>query len=276
MSQNTSITVIQPRKGWQVVNIKELIEYRDLCYFWILREIQILYKQTVLGILWAILRPVFSMIIFTFIFGRFAKIPSDGIPYPIFAYAALMPWTFFSQSVLKSTESLIQQASVITKIYFPRIIIPVSPVIAGLLDFLLSFVVMILMMILYKIRLTLNFFIIPLLILMMILTACGIGMWASALGIQYRDVRNAMHFLITLMMYASPVVWPISILPEKIRLFYAIYPMAGVIEGFRAALIGKNPIPWDLIGIGGLSALILCISGIFYFQRMERNFADVA
>jgi lipopolysaccharide transport system permease protein len=276
MSQDTSITIIQPRKGWQALNVKELIEYRDLVYFWVLREIQILYKQTVLGILWAILRPVFSMIIFSIIFGRFAKIPSDGIPYPIFAYAALMPWTYFSQSVSKSTESLIQQASVISKIYFPRIIIPISPVIAGLLDFLLSFVVMIVMMIIYKVKLTGNFLIVPILILIMILTASGIGMWASALSIQYRDVRNAMQFFITLMMYASPVVWPISILPAKIRLFYAFYPMAGVIEGFRAALIGKNPIPWDLIGIGGLSALFLFISGTFYFQRMERNFADVA
>jgi lipopolysaccharide transport system permease protein len=276
MLQDTSITIIQPRKGWQALNVKELIEYRDLVYFWVLREIQILYKQTVLGILWAILRPVFSMIIFSIIFGRFAKIPSDGIPYPIFAYAALMPWTYFSQSVSKSTESLIQQASVISKIYFPRIIIPISPVIAGLLDFLLSFIVMIVMMIIYKVKLTGNFLIIPILILIMILTASGIGMWASALSIQYRDVRNAMQFFITLMMYASPVVWPISILPAKIRLLYAFYPMAGVIEGFRAALIGKNPIPWDLIGIGGLSALFLCISGMFYFQRMERNFADVA
>lgn len=269
-------TIIEPKRGWQLFNFKELRDYKDLFYFWVLREIQILYKQTVLGFLWALVRPVTSMIVFSIVFGRLAKVPSDGIPYPIFAYAALMPWTYFSQSLIKSTDSLIQQAPVISKIYFPRLIIPMAPVLASLLDFSLSFLVLFVLLIFYKISLTWNIIFVPLLTLIMVLTASGMGMWMSALGIQYRDVRQAMTFTVQLMMYASPVVWPVSIIPKGYRILYSIYPMAGVLEGFRSALIGKHPMPWDLIVIGTGSAAVLFITGALYFQRMEKNFADVA
>ena len=273
-------TVIKPKKGWQLIDIKELKEYKDLLYFWVMREIKIRYKQTVLGFTWALIRPVASMVVFTVVFGNMAKVPSDGIPYPIFSYAALMPWTYFSQSLSKSTQSLITQANVISKIYFPRIIIPMAPVLAGLLDFLLSFIVLIIMMFAYGIVPTAQIFFLPLLILLMILTASGMGMWMSALGIQYRDVRQAIQFVVRLLMYATPVVWPVSLVAEKFghtaKIIYGIYPMAGVIEGFRSALIGKNPMPWDLILMGSIGALVVFKSGAFYFQRMEKNFADVA
>ena len=270
------VTIIEARKGWQLFNWRELNEYRDLLYFWVLREIKIIYKQTVLGFTWALIRPVASMIVFSIVFGRLAKVPSDGIPYPLFAYAALMPWTYFSQSLTKSTDSLIQQASVISKIYFPRLIIPMAPVIAGLLDFCLSFIVFFVMMFFYHVQPTWNILYIPLLVFIMVLTASGLGMWMSALGIQYRDVKQAIAFIVQLLLYASPVAWPVSIIPEKFRLIYGIYPMAGVLEGFRSALIGKNPMPWDLISMGSLTAVILFITGALYFQRMEKNFADVA
>lgn len=277
MQQNTEhITIIRPRSGWQLIDLKELKEYKDLLYFWVLREIKILYKQTVLGFTWALIRPVASMIVFTVIFGNLAKVPSDGIPYPIFSYAALMPWTYFSQSLSKSTQSLISQANVISKIYFPRIIIPMAPVIAGLLDFSLSFVVLIGMMFWFGIVPTWQILYLPLLVLLMILTASGMGMWMSALGIQYRDVRQAIQFVVRLLMYATPVVWPVSLIPAKYRLIYGLYPMAGVIEGFRSALIGKNPMPWDLILMGSIGAIVVFVTGAFYFQRMEKNFADVA
>ncbi len=276
MSRSPSYTIIEPRKGWQVFNWRELKEYRDLLYFWVLREIKILYKQTVLGFTWALIRPVASMIVFSVVFGKLAKVPSDGIPYPIFAYTALMPWTYFSQSLTKSTDSLVQQASVISKIYFPRLIIPMAPVLAGLLDFCLSFLVFFILMFVYHVQPTWNVFYIPLLVLIMVLTASGLGMWMSALGIQYRDVRQAMIFIVQLLMYASPVVWPISIIPLKYRMIYGIYPMACVLEGFRAALIGRHPMPWDLIAVGSVFAIFLFITGALYFQRMEKNFADVA
>jgi len=242
----------------------------------VLREIKVLYKQTVLGFAWAIIRPVASMVVFSVIFGKLAKVPSDGIPYPIFAYAALMPWTYFSQALTKSGQSLVQQANVISKVYFPRVVIPLAPVLAGLVDFTLSFTVLFALMIYFKVQITLNLVFLPLLVLLMVLLASGIGMWFAALGIQYRDVRQAEAFIVRLLMYATPVAWPMSIIPEQYRLIYAIYPMAGVIEGFRAALIGQTAMPWDLIGIGTASAVLIFISGLFYFHRLERNFADVA
>lgn len=271
-----SQTVIEANKKGEVINWKELYEYRDLFFFLVLRDIKVLYKQTILGFSWAIIRPVFSMIVFTIVFGRLAKVPSDGIPYPIFSYSALLPWTYFATALTKSSESLIANANMLTKIYFPRIIIPLTPVLAGLLDFLIAFTVLGMMMVWYEIVPTLNITFLPLLILLMILTASGIGMWLSALGIQYRDVKHAMQFVIQLLMYAAPVVWPASLIPEKYRLLYGIYPMAGVIEGFRSSIIGANPMPWDLIGIGTASSLLIAISGAFYFRRMERVFADVA
>lgn len=278
--ETTEAIIIKPRKGWQVIDWKEILEYRDLFYFLILRDVKALYKQTVLGFAWAIIRPVFSMIVFSVVFGGLAKISSDGIPYPIFSYAALIPWTYFSTAVTNSTGSLISGMQFLTKVYFPRLIIPLTPVLAGLVDFSISFVIISVLMVWYQIAPTLNILWIPLLIVLMVLTAAGIGMWLSALAIQYRDIKHGIMFLSQLLMYAAPVVWPVSLISEKFgetaKLIYGLYPMAGVIEGFRSALLGHNPMPWDLIGMGSIMAAIIFISGAMYFKRKERIFADVA
>ena len=269
-------TTIEPKKGWQIIDFRELWEYRDLFFFLVWRDIKVIYKQTVMGFSWAIVRPVFSMIVFSIVFGRLAKVPSDGIPYPIFSYVALLPWTYFATAMTSSTGSLIANAGMLTKVYFPRIIIPFTPVLAGLVDFVIAFSVLAVLMFWYGIAPSWNTLFLPLLVILMILTASGIGMWLSALAIQYRDVRHAIGFASQLLMYAAPVVWPVSLIPDKFRLLYGIYPMAGVIEGFRSSIIGKNPMPWDLILVGAVSALVIALSGAFYFRRMERIFADVA
>ncbi len=267
---------IKSKSGWRLIDVKELAAYRDLFFFLVWRDIKVVYSQTVLGFLWAIIRPVFSMIVFSIVFGRLAHIPSDNVPYPVFSYAALIPWTYFSTALTNSTQSLISNVNMITKVYFPRLIIPLTPVLAGLVDFAISFVVLAGLMAWYRIVPTVDILVLPLLILLMMLTASGVGMWLSAMAIQYRDIRHAMTFLIQLLMYAAPVVWPVSLIPHSYRLVYGIYPMAGVIEGFRSALVGTTPMPWDLIGIGAASAFTIAISGAFYFRRMERVFADVA
>ncbi len=276
----SKITVIQPRKGWQLIDLPELLQYIDLLYFLVLREIKVLYKQTILGFSWAIIRPVFSMIIFSIIFGELAKIPSDGIPYPIFSYTALVPWVYFSSSMTKSTQSLIGSTGIFTKVYFPRIIIPLTPVVAGLVDFIIALGIVFILLLWYGIALTWNILWLPVFIFIMILTSSGIGMWLSALAIQYRDIRHAINFLSQLMLYAAPVVWPMSLLKDKfgdsIAFWYGLYPMAGVIEGFRYALIGQNIMEWNLVLLGGIAGIILFVSGALYFKHKERIFADVA
>jgi lipopolysaccharide transport system permease protein len=272
--------IIESKPGWRLIDWRELREYRDLFYFLVWRDIKVLYKQTVLGFTWAVIRPVFSMVVFSVIFGNLANVPSDGVPYPIFSYAALVPWTYFSTAVTKSTQSLVTNARMLTKVYFPRLVIPMTPVLANLVDFAIAFIVLLLMMVWYGIPPTWNVVFLPLLVLLMILTTSGIGMWLSALAIQYRDVQHAIQFIVQLLMYAAPVVWPVSLIRERFGeaglLLYGLYPMAGVIEGFRSALLGANPMPWDLIMMGSFSALLIAFSGAFYFRRMERIFADVA
>lgn len=278
--ESTQLTTIGPKKGWQLVDWKELIEYRDLFYFLVLRDIKALYKQTVLGFAWAIIRPVFSMIVFSVVFGSLAKVPSDGIPYPIFSYAALVPWTYFSAAMTTSTSSLIGGAGIFTKVYFPRLIIPLTPVLSKLVDFVIAFLILFGLMAWYGITPTINILWVPLLILLMMLTSSGIGMWLSAVAIQYRDIPQGIQFLSQLLMYAAPVVWPVSLISEKFgesaKLFYGLYPMVGIIEGFRSALLGHNPMPWGLIGMGTLTVVILFLTGALYFKRKERIFADVA
>ncbi len=272
--------VIEPKKGWQLIDWKEIKEYKDLFYFLVLRDIKALYKQTVLGFAWAIIRPVFSMIVFSVVFGGLAKVPSDGIPYPIFSYVALIPWTYFSTAMIFSTQSLIAGRGIFTKVYFPRLIIPLTAVLSKLVDFCISFVILFVLMAWYKISPTINIFWVPLLIILMMLTASGIGMWLSALAIQYRDIPHGIQFLSQLLMYAAPVVWPVSLITEKFgestKLIYGLYPMVGVIEGFRSSLLGHNPMPWDLIGMGTITSVILFVTGALYFKRKERIFADVA
>ncbi|MEE9189327.1 MAG: ABC transporter permease [Candidatus Neomarinimicrobiota bacterium] len=280
MSKNSTTEInqpliIEPQKGWQVINWSELIKYKDLIYFLIMRDVKAIYKQTVLGFSWAILRPVFHMIVFSVVFGKLAKIPSDGLPYPIFSYAAIVPWTYFATSMTRSTSSLIGGAGMFTKVYFPRLIIPFTPIVAGLVDFIIAFSLIFALMAWYGITPTVNILFIPFLVILMILTASGMGMWLSALAIQYRDVPYGVQFLSQIMMYAAPVAWPVSLIPESYRFFYGFYPMAGVIEGFRAALLGHNPMPWDLIATGSITAILIFIFGAFFFRRKERIFADV-
>ena len=268
--------VIEPRRGWRLINLREIWFHKDLFYFLVLRDIKVLYKQTVLGFTWAVIRPLFSMVVFSVVFGRLAKVPSDNVPYAVFNYTALVPWTYFADAMTGSVQSLIMSANLITKVYFPRIFIPMTPVTAKLVDFSIAFGVLILMMIGFGIWPAWQVLWLPLLVLLMILTASGIGMWLSSLAIQYRDIKYGVPFLVQLLMYAAPVVWPASLIPAKYRLLYGLYPMAGVIEGFRSALLGTNPMPWDLIGPGTLTAAVVFLSGLLYFRRMERIFADVA
>lgn len=272
--------LIESGRGKKVIDFKELVYYKDLLYYFVLRDITVLYKQTILGILWAIINPLFQMVVFSVIFGKLASIPSDGIPYPIFSFAGILPFNYFSQSLSSASMSLVGSTGIFTKIYFPRILIPLTPVLSKLADFLIAFLILIGMMIFYDIMPNVNILFLPVLILLMILTSMGIGMWLSSLAIQYRDVKFAIGFITSLLLYSAPVVFPASLIAEKagyeVYLLYGLYPMAGVIEGFRASLIGKTPMPWDLIAIGSISAIVIFLSGAYYFKRTERIFADVA
>lgn len=276
MNQISHQIVIEAKPGWRLIDWRELRQYRDLFYFLVWRDIKVIYKQTVLGFAWAILQPVFSMIVFSVVFGRLAQIPSDGVPYPLFSFTALVPWTYFSGAMAGSTQSLIANANMLSKVYFPRLVIPMTPVLAKLVDFAIALAVLFVLMAIYRWPPTWHIVWLPLLTLLMVLSAAGIGLWLSALAIQYRDVRFALPFLTQILMYAAPVVWPVSLIPDQYRLLYGLYPMAGVIEGFRAALLGTTPMPWDLIAMGSISALVMAVTGAFYFRRMERVFADVA
>ncbi len=272
--------VIEPADGWQLINWRELRQYRDLFYFLVMRDIQVLYKQTVLGFAWAVIRPIFSMFIFTVIFGNLAAVSSDGVPYAIFNYVALVPWLYFSTSFSASALSLVSNTDMLTKVYFPRLAFPMTAVFAKLVDFVISFALVGVLMVWFRVVPGVNVIYLPLLVLLMVLSAAGAGLWLSALAVQYRDVKHALPFLTQVLMYAAPVVWPASLIGERYgqvaRLLYGLYPMAGVIEGFRSALLNTNPMPWDLIGMGFLSAVVLFISGAFYFRRMEFLFADLA
>lgn len=268
--------IIKPKTGWQLLDWKEIKEYKDLIYFLILRDVKALYKQTVLGFSWAILRPFIKMIVFSIIFGGLAKIPSDGIPYPLFVYVGLVPWEYFSTSLTRSTSSLITGSGIFTKVYFPRLILPIVPCMAVLVDFVIALSIVFILMIYYGYAISITIFYLPILMILMILTSAGLGMWLSALAIQYRDVPYGVQFLVQILMYAAPVIYPISWMPESYRIYLAIYPMYGVIEGFRAAIFGQIAMPWDLIGIGAISAIIMFISGAYYFKKKERIFADVA
>jgi len=266
--------MIQPVGKFEGLNLRELWSYRDLLFFLIWRDVTVRYKQTLLGAAWAIIQPFFTMIVFSLFFGRLAKVPSDGIPYPIFVYAALLPWTYFSTALGQSANSLVGSANLITKVYFPRLIIPASMVVAGLVDFAIAIVILIAMMIYYGISPTGAILLLPLFLLLAIMTALAAGLWLSALNVNYRDVRHIMPFLIQFWMFATPVAYPSSLLSEPWRTVYGLNPMVGVIEGFRWALLGAPP-PGPLIGVSVLVSLIAFVGGLFYFRRMEETFADV-
>ena len=264
------------KKRKAIINWRELWHYKDLFFFLVRRDIKTRYSQSILGIGWAVIQPVFSMIVFTIVFGNLAKINSEGVPYAIFSYTALVPWTFFSSSLSSASGSLISSKNLITKVYFPRLIIPISPVLAKMLDFGISFLILIGLMFWFGVKPTIWSLMIPLFILLMMLTAAGVGMWLTALSIQYRDINYGSNFFIQLLMYASPVIYPASSIPEKFQMIYAINPMVGVIEGFRAALLGTRTMPWEYLIIGSIMAVVFFISGALYFRSMERYFADVA
>lgn len=272
--------IIEPVRGWQVINWKELREYRDLFRFLIDRDIKVLYKQTVLGFGWAILRPLLSMVIFTVIFGNLAQVSSDGVPYAVFSYVALVPWLYFSSALTAAALSLVNNTEMLTKIYFPRLAFPMTPVFSKLVDFAISFVIIFLLMAWFGIMPTAQVIYLPLLIGLMMLSAAGVGLWLAAMSVRYRDVKHAMPFLTQILMYAAPVVWSGSLIAERFgqtgRLIFGLYPMVGVIEGFRSALLNTAPMPWDMIAVGTLSAAVIFVTGLFYFRRMEASFADVA
>ena len=268
--------IIKPKTGWQLIDWKEIKEYKDLFYFLILRDVRSLYKQTILGFSWAILRPFITMVIFQLVFNKLAKISTDGSPGPIFYYSGLVPWMYFSSSLSRSTNSLITGAGIFTKVYFPRLVLPIVPCLASLVDFTIAMTITFILLLVYGLTPTIWILFLPFLIFVMFLTASGLGLWLSALAVQYRDIPYGVQFLISILMWISPVIWSTNQLPTEYRIYYGLYPMAGVIEGFRSALYGISPMPWDLIGMGTISATFLFISGAYYFKRKERIFADVA
>jgi lipopolysaccharide transport system permease protein len=270
------ITIIEPRTGWQVVDLRELREYRDLFIFWVWRNVKARYAQSVLGIGWAVIQPVFAMLVFTVVFGNLARLDSDGVPYPIFSFAALVPWTYFANAFTDASNSLVTNTNMLAKIYFPRIVLPLTSVISKLIDFGISFIILLFLMIVFKATPTVGMLYLPVLVLIMMISAVGIGTIFAALAVHYRDVKHAINFLVQLMMYATPVVYSVSIIPEKYRLLYAVNPMVGVIEGFRSAFLGTAPMPWDLLAVGASVSVILLFAGGLYFRRMEKIFADVA
>ena len=275
-TEDTPVTHIEPTSGWRAVDFRELWEYRDLFYFLLLRDLKGRFAQSVLGVGWAVIQPLFYMIVFTLVFSRLLGVQSDGSPYVVFSYVALVPWTYFSQSVIASTNSLIANRGMLTKVYFPRLVIPMSAVLAKLVDFAIAGLIVIILMAVYGIAPTIWVLIVPLLVVLMVLSAAGIGMWLTALAIQYRDINLGIGFGIQLLMYLSPVVYPASAVPDRYEKIYALNPMVGVIEGFRSALLGASPMPWDLIAISTGMAILLVSSGVYYFKRMERVYADVA
>jgi lipopolysaccharide transport system permease protein len=266
---------IAPTKGWASLKLKELWEYRELLYFFVWRDIKVRYKQTVLGITWAILQPFFTMVIFSLFFGQLAKVPSDGVPYPIFSFAALIPWMFFANGLNQAANSLVANANLINKVYFPRLTIPIASVLAGLADFIPAFLILIGMMSYFGIYPTATIVWIPLFLLLALITALGVGIALSALNVKYRDVRHTVPFLVQCWLFATPIAYPSSLLPESWRPIYALNPMVGVVEGFRWSLLGTATQPGPMVVVSSLAALSVLVGAAFYFRRLERAFADV-
>ena len=268
--------IIEPSGPWPRIDLRELWAYRNLFLFLVWRDIKVRYAQTVLGAGWAILQPVIAMVVFTVIFGNFAKIPSDGVPYPVFSLAALVPWIYFSTALTTASNSLIANPNLITKVYLPRLVIPIAPVLAGLVDFAIALVILFAMMLAFGIVPSSGVAVLPMLVLIMMMAAAGIGCLLAALNVQYRDVKHIVPFLVQVLMFASPIVYPMSLVPEAYRVAYALNPMAGVIEGFRSVLLGTNSISWSLLSVSAVSSVVFLTIGALYFRRMERVFADVA
>jgi lipopolysaccharide transport system permease protein len=266
---------LKPSKGWRSINLKEFWQHRELLYFLSWRDIKVRYKQTALGAIWAILQPFLTMVVFSVFFGKLAKMPSDGIPYPIFAFAALVPWTFFSNGLTQSGNSLVQSAGMLKKVYFPRVIIPISSILSGAVDFIFAFLVLIGMMFWYGIMPTANVIWLPFFLVLAFGTSLGVGLWLSAMNVQFRDVRYTIPFLTQFWLFATPIAYPSSLLSEPWRTIYGLNPMVGVVEGFRWALLGTATAPGPVIIVSVVTMVTILIAGLFYFRRMENTFADV-
>ncbi len=277
-----TVLYIRPSSGWSALNLRELWQFRELVYFLTWRDVKVRYKQTALGAAWAILQPLLTMLVFTIFFGRLAKVPSDNVPYPIFSYTALLPWGLFTKALTDAGRSLVAHRQMITKIYFPRLAVPVASVLGGVVDFALAFVVLIGMMLYYNfapgstyhITLTPAILTLPLFLLLAIVTALGVGLWLSALNVLYRDVNYILPFLTQFWLFITPVAYPASMIPERWQLVYALNPMTGVVEGFRWALLSAKEAPGPLIAVSATISILVLITGMFYFRRMERTFAD--
>jgi len=265
---------IDPPTRWTSIGFRELWDYRELLYFLTLRDVKVRYKQTALGAAWAVIQPVFMMVVFSLFFGRLAGIKSDGIPYPIFTFCALLPWQLFAHALTESSNSLVANERLITKVYFPRLVVPMAAVLGGLVDFAVAFVILLGMMFYYGIVPTWAIVTLPGFILLAIMTALGVGLWLSALNVQYRDVRYTINFLIQFWLFATPVAYPSSIVPARWRALYGLNPMAGVVEGFRWALLGNKP-PGAMLAVSVAVVIVILVGGLYYFRRMEQQFADV-
>lgn len=268
------LVVIQASRKWNLINLKDIWAYRELLFFLTWRDVKVRYKQTLLGAAWAILQPLFMMIIFTIFFGRLAGVDSAGIPYPVFALAGLVPWTFFSNTITASGNSLVGSAHLITKVYFPRLIVPAAAMLAGLVDFVLAFLLLVVLMLYYRVPLTMQVLFLPALVLLTALFGLGVGTWMSALNVKYRDVRFALPFVIQLWLFVSSVILPSSAVPEKWRWVLLFNPMSGIIEGYRSALFGL-PFDWTALGVATILTIVMLFYSVYSFGRAERSFADI-
>jgi lipopolysaccharide transport system permease protein len=269
------VTLLRPRRGWQPIRLAELWRFRELLWFLAWRDVKVRYKQTALGVGWAVLQPLFMMILSSLIFGGLGQIPSGDVPYPLFSLCALLPWQLFAYALTQASNSVVSEQNLITKVYFPRVIIPLSSVLSGLVDFAIAFVLLVVMMAWYGVAPGWGIVALPLFILLALGAALGVGLWLSALNVQYRDFRYTLPFLTQFWFFATPVVYPSSLVPERWRLLYGLNPMAGVVEGFRWALLGKAEPPGPMVWVSAASTAVLLVGGLFYFRRMERSFADV-
>jgi lipopolysaccharide transport system permease protein len=269
------ITYIRPSTGWVSLNLRELWQYRELLYFLVWRDVKVRYKQTALGASWAIIQPFFTMVVFSLFFGRLAGIPSDGVPYPIFAFAALVPWTFFANGLMHSGKSLVGDQNLIKKVYFPRLAIPLATVLAGGVDFAIAFVVLLGMMLFYGMVPTADVLWILPLVLLAFIASLGVGLWFAAWNVRYRDVGYLVPFIVQFWLFATPIAYPSSLLDEPWRTLYGLNPMAGVVEGFRWALLGTDTAPGPMIAVSAAASILLLVGGAFHFRRLERTFADV-
>jgi len=270
-----SRVIIDPPRGWQALDVRELWRFRELLYFLAWRDVKVRYKQTALGVAWVVLQPFLTMVIFSIIFGRLMAVPTGGIPYPIFTFVALLPWNFFAGSLTRSGNSLIADANLLSKVYFPRLILPVASVLSMLVDFAISFVILIGMMLFYRITPGPAVFTLPVFLLLAFLTALGFGLWLSALNVKYRDISYLIPFIVQMWFFLTPVAYPITIIPAQWRFLYSLNPMTGVVEGFRWALLGQPGLPGVFIILSAIIVVVVFIGGLFYFRRMENEFADV-